>query len=59
MDRESIITELENQRDGLEQAISALRGAKVKSKRRMSKTARAALSKRMKGFWAAKKRVKK
>lgn len=68
MDTQQIITELEAERDRLEQAISALRGSlhgrrtatgRRRGRRRLSAAAKRRISEMMKKRWAERKRAMK
>jgi len=66
MDTQQIITELEAERDRLEQAISALRGSirrgpgvGRRGRRRLSAAAKRRISEMMKKRWAERKRAMK
>jgi exonuclease VII small subunit len=67
MDTQQIISELESERDRLEQALSALRGsvggrragAGRRGRRRLSAAAKRRISEMMKKRWAERKRAAK
>jgi len=71
MDTQQIISELESERDRLEQAISALRGSRSgrrgisaigsgrRGRRRLSAAAKRRISEMMKKRWAERKRAAK
>lgn len=61
LDIESIVTDLEAERDRLDKAIAALRGTAVgngrRGRRRLSAAARKRISAAMKARWAKRKRA--